>query len=67
LECDTSGIREADELSLRIDDFRVSVLNATSGMEMQAKPLSPFLLQIVDAGGLVPYLKARGRFLETRP
>ncbi len=67
VECDTSGVCEADELSLRVDERRVSVVNESSGTEIDAKPLPPFVLQLLDAGGLVPYLKTRGRFLEAPP
>ena len=47
LICDTSAIREGD----RID---ISAL--------AAEPLPPIMLQIIEAGGLVPYFRQHGRF-----
>jgi len=64
VECDTSGIREADRLVLQFDANRVRVINETAGIEVSANPFPRFVFGILDAGGLVPYLKAHGRFLE---
>jgi len=62
VECDTSGIREADELTLRVEAGEVTVINHTAGMQTLARSLPPFVLEILDAGGLVPYLRNRGGF-----
>ncbi|MGD8361829.1 MAG: alpha-IPM isomerase [Gemmatimonadota bacterium] len=64
VECDTSGIQEGDRLVLRIADDRVGVVNETTGTEVQARTLPPFVLEILEAGGLVPYLRTRGGFGE---
>jgi 3-isopropylmalate/(R)-2-methylmalate dehydratase small subunit len=64
VECDTSGIDEGDELAVRFDADRVTVINDTAGTELVARPMPRFVLGILKAGGLVPYLKAHGRFLE---
>lgn len=64
VECDTSGIREADELTLRVEEGGVTVINKTRGTETQASPLPPFVVEILEAGGLVPYLRTRGGFAE---
>ena len=48
IECDTSGIREGDTVDLDA---------------IGAKPLPPLLEAIASAGGLVPYLRANGRFV----
>ena len=62
VECDTSSIRESDELSIQVEDGRVRVINKTSGAEIQASPIPPFVVEILEAGGLVPYLRAQGGF-----
>jgi 3-isopropylmalate/(R)-2-methylmalate dehydratase small subunit len=67
VECDTSGIHEGDGLVLRIADDGVGVVNETTGTEVQARPLPPFVLEILEAGGLVSYLRARGGFGEGAP
>jgi 3-isopropylmalate/(R)-2-methylmalate dehydratase small subunit len=67
VECDTSGIREGDRLTVRIDDDDVRVLDDTTGHAVQARPLPPFVLEILEAGGLVSYLRVRGGFGEGAP
>ncbi len=64
VECDTSSISEGDDLRLRVNDAGVVVLNATMGTEVRARPLPPFVLGILEAGGLVPYLRDRDGFSE---
>lgn len=64
VECDTSGIREGDCLALRVGADGVLLVNETTGAEAHARPLPPFVLEILEAGGLVPYLMARGGFTE---
>ena len=67
VECDTSGIREGDELEIRIGGGGVTVVNQTRGDRLDAQPLPPFVLGILEAGGLVPFLRTRGAFVgETR-
>jgi 3-isopropylmalate/(R)-2-methylmalate dehydratase small subunit len=67
LECDTSGIREGDALTVRIHAGGAMVTNETTGAEFAARPLPPFVLGILEAGGLVPYLRDRGGFEEGAP
>lgn len=64
VECDTSGIREGDGIVLRVDGGGVVVVNESTGVEVQALRLPPFVLEILEAGGLVPYLRNRGGFTE---
>ena len=64
VECDTSGIREGDVIALRSGPDGVRVVNETREAEVPARPLPPFVLGILEAGGLVPYLRARGGFAE---
>jgi 3-isopropylmalate/(R)-2-methylmalate dehydratase small subunit len=64
VECDTSEITEGDEINIRIEGGAVTVANETSGAEIEAGPLPPFVSGILQAGGLVPYLKANGGFAE---
>ena len=64
VECDTSEIREGDGLALRVGADSVVVVNETTGAEVRARSLPPFVLGILGAGGLVPHLRARGGFAE---
>jgi 3-isopropylmalate/(R)-2-methylmalate dehydratase small subunit len=61
VECDTSRIREGDELMLQISDD-VRVMNRTQGELVPAQPISRFVMEIVLAGGLGPYFKIHGDY-----
>jgi 3-isopropylmalate/(R)-2-methylmalate dehydratase small subunit len=67
VECDTSVIDEGDRIALRIGAGGVVVMNETNGTEVRAKPMPPFVLEILKEGGLVPYLRAHGSFGEDTP
>ena len=67
VECDTSVIDEGDRIAVQIGGEGVMVVNETSGTELRAKSMPPFVLEILEAGGLVPYLRARGSFGEDTP
>jgi len=67
VECDTSEISEGDRLRLRVSAEAVTVVNETAGGQVEARPLPPFVLGILQAGGLVPYLRSRGGFAEETP
>lgn len=51
------GINEGDELT--VDLVTGQIANLTTGATFQAQPLPPFMRELVEAGGLLPYLKAR--------
>lgn len=59
LECPEAaeGIRNGDTVSV---DFATGVIvNETTGVKYQASGFPAFIEKIIDAGGLLPYLKAR--------
>lgn len=51
------GIKEGDELMVDLATGEIEDL--TSGVTYQAQPLPPFMRELVEAGGLLPYLKKR--------
>lgn len=59
--CDTSSIREGDCLTIQLG-VDLSVLNETKEQTIEAAPLSPIVRTIVQAGGLVPYIRECGGF-----
>jgi 3-isopropylmalate/(R)-2-methylmalate dehydratase small subunit len=65
IECDTSDMAEGDTLVLRVGEDRVEVWNETRGQGVAARPLPRFILDILRAGGLVPWLRGRNAFPET--
>ena len=59
LVCDgiSSAVKTGDRLS--VDLRTAKIRNLASGRELQATPLSGTALQILEAGGLVPYARAK--------
>jgi len=51
------GIRQGDELSVDLETGEI--VNLTTGKTYRAQPLPPFMRELVEAGGLLPYLKKR--------
>jgi 3-isopropylmalate/(R)-2-methylmalate dehydratase small subunit len=51
------GIREGDELE--VDLATGEIRDLTAGKTYKAEPLPPFMRELVEAGGLLPYLKKR--------
>ncbi len=49
------GIRQGDELV--IDSETGSIQDVTTGNTYQAQPLPPFMRQLIEAGGLMSYVK----------
>ncbi len=62
VECDTSGIDEGDEIMVRFAGENTTVENLTAGTEVVAQQMPPFVMAILEAGGLVPYLRTHRRF-----
>ena len=59
--CDTSGIREGDRISIERESG-IMVHNVTSGERIEGGALPKIMLEILDAGGLVPYFRQHGDF-----
>jgi len=62
IECDTASIAEGDALAIALTAAGAAVTDTTTGRTMTGAPLPDIMLDILAAGGLVPYLRARGRF-----
>ena len=60
IECDTSSIAEGDSLLIRLDGAGAEVTNATRGSKATGAALPKTMLAILEAGGLVPYLREHG-------
>jgi len=50
-------VNEGDELA--IDTAAGVITNLTTGKKYTASPVPPFMQQIIDAGGLIEYVKAK--------
>ena len=62
VQCDTAKIREGDNLSVTFADAALQVRDLSTGATFVAQPLPGIMRRILEAGGLVPYLKTHGRF-----
>ena len=52
---DTSEIENGDELEVNVEMGKVK--NVTSGKTYTVSPLPPFVMEIIQDGGLIPHLK----------
>lgn len=58
IECDTTGIVEGDRLSIALGDGAVHVHNHSRGVTVEGISLPPMMAAILDAGGLVNFVRA---------
>jgi 3-isopropylmalate/(R)-2-methylmalate dehydratase small subunit len=58
---DTGGVKEGDAVELMGNADGSVVLHA-AGRRIACEPLPPFMQAMLEAGGLVPYLRAHGGF-----
>jgi 3-isopropylmalate/(R)-2-methylmalate dehydratase small subunit len=59
---DTDGIAEGEAVQLRQDGDGALRLDTAAGRSIACEPIAPFMLDMLNAGGLVPYLRERGGF-----
>jgi 3-isopropylmalate/(R)-2-methylmalate dehydratase small subunit len=66
---EVSGFHDLVETGdrIRVDITRGLVENLSSGRKIQGNPPSDFLLEMVQAGGLIPLLKSGSKYFETVP
>ena len=60
VEAETRGIEEGDQLVVTLEERGLTVGNVTRGSQLEAKPLSPMMTRILDAGGLVEFTRRGG-------
>ena len=60
VECDTDPISEGDRL--RVDLAQGKVFNETRQLSLQATPLPEFMVTLLNAGGMVEYLRKYKKF-----
>ena len=63
VECDTSGILEGDRLSVSLAEGAILVKNETQRNEFVASPFPKIILDILAAGGIVPFFKVHHNFV----
>ncbi len=60
VECDTGGIREGDTLEVEVTVDGVRVVNRTRETGIAGPGLPTTLLGLLEAGGLVPFVREHG-------
>ena len=60
LEVDTDRIDEGDELEITLNTGKIK--NLTKNEELTAAPLPPFMLKIIEDGGIEEHIKKYGDF-----
>jgi 3-isopropylmalate/(R)-2-methylmalate dehydratase small subunit len=63
IECDTGRFAEGDSISIAFDALGVAVTNDRTALTQTRPSLGGIAGAILDAGGLVPYLRREGRFV----
>lgn len=67
VQCDTSGVAEGDLLKVRLDGTDLSVTNYTKDQTLTGPKITGIMLDILEHGGLVPYMRTHGRLSPVRP
>ena len=60
LLCDTDKIADGAELEVNLNDG--TIINLTSGARISCGKMSSFVLAILEAGGLIPYIRKHKDF-----
>ncbi|MGC8970588.1 MAG: 3-isopropylmalate dehydratase small subunit [bacterium] len=60
VECDTSNIEDGDELEINLEEGVVK--DITKGFQIKINPLPPFMMKLLQDGGLVEHFKKYGGF-----
>jgi 3-isopropylmalate/(R)-2-methylmalate dehydratase small subunit len=63
--CDSSSIEEGDKLEITMLDDGLKVINLTKDRSVETASFSPIIMEILNAGGIAPYLCTHGDFPET--
>ena len=65
LICDTTGIKDGDELEVDLETGEIT--NLTNGTELHFSPMPEIMLHILNEGGLIPYIKKYRDFVVSSP
>jgi 3-isopropylmalate/(R)-2-methylmalate dehydratase small subunit len=64
VECNTSEIEEGDRIKVILTKGSVTVRNETKAKDLSGQPFPTIILDILAAGGLVPYFQVHKKFRE---
>lgn len=60
LVCEEAVLASSDGEQIEVDLERGKIHNLSTGQTFQAEPLDPFVARIVQAGGILEYIRAEG-------
>jgi len=60
VEADASAVAEGDTLSITMDGAGIVVADESREVRLVGAPLPPMMLELVEAGGLVPFIRSGG-------
>lgn len=60
IEVDASAVAEGDTLSITMDGDGIVVEDESRAVRLVGAPLPPMMLELVEAGGLVPFIRTGG-------
>jgi 3-isopropylmalate/(R)-2-methylmalate dehydratase small subunit len=66
VECDTSGVAEADRIVVALDDGVLVADDETRGTQLARVQLPRLIDEILSVGGLVEHVRARGQRVDRR-
>jgi len=58
--CDTRGVEEGDRLALEVTPGGIEVVDRTRDLRRSAPGFPPMILRLLEAGGLVPFVREHG-------
>jgi 3-isopropylmalate/(R)-2-methylmalate dehydratase small subunit len=61
--CETAGFDEGDRISVQLDGADLVVANFTKELTLSGQPISGVMLEILEHGGIVPYMREHRRLL----
>jgi len=63
VQCDTNRFEEGDRLSVQLDGAELSVANYTKELTLSGPPIAGVMLDILEHGGLVPFIREHRRLM----
>ncbi len=65
IECDTDQINEGDRLKVNLE--RGEIFNETRGVSIKANPMPPFMVTLLNEGGMANYIRKFKKFEVPKP
>ena len=67
VQCDTTAIREGDALTVTLDGGALAVADRTRDISLAGRSMSGIMLDILEHGGLVPFMRTHHTLTPGKP